>query len=186
MSRHVNFHAYHTKLKIYGNSLATLITLPQCLNSSKQRNDIPTLCNNFVCKWKGCNESFSPFQDYLDHVQHHLSTDYTYKRDIPGKRLTCLKRTAVDCLWDGCGKTVNNVYILRIHMRQHTREKFIACFNCGSSFASRKSLVQHHLRQFMTGELNYQLVEVELRLLKFQLVNFNVLTATNTILLHNC
>lgn len=153
--RHINYHAYHTKLKTYGHSLTTKITLPQCMNPSKQRNSIPDLPHDFICGWNNCNQAFSPVQDYLDHVQHHLNTDYTHKRDIPCRKMTYLHKTEVKCLWEGCGKICKNVYVLKTHVKQHTKEKYIACFHCGAMFVSKRILVHHNLRQFVTSKLNF-------------------------------
>ena len=168
---HLDFHAYHTRLKTFGLGLSNTISIPHCQNNSKLRNNIPLLNSEYVCYWSGCGEAYLKFHDYLEHVEYHLTSDYetgvcSTRHSRPN--LTDIK---VECKWDDCGmhsyrgfiwniclthsyllfivtgQTVPNIFQLKRHVRVHTKEKMIGCANCGKLFVSKPQYLDHCIRQ---------------------------------------
>lgn len=74
---------------------------------------------------------------YLYHVMIHM-------RDCPrGNRV----KDGVECKWTGCNSKYPSLYKLRDHMRCHTKEKIVACPDCGVTFASKAKFHAHCQRQ---------------------------------------
>lgn len=151
--RHLDYHAYHTRLKTFGLGLSNVISIPHCQNDSKFRNVIPKLPHDYVCYWAGCNEPYSKFYDFLEHVKYHLKAEY--ENGIPARRndRESLSDIKVDCKWDGCKRQLPNIFELKRHMKIHTNEKLIGCGNCGTLFATKPLYINHCVRQVVNREL---------------------------------
>jgi hypothetical protein len=161
ITRHINYHAYHTKLKTYGASLREIVKIPICKIDSRKRNEIQVQPNSYPCAWDDCTLTFESMQAFLDHVFSHAVLTYKFE-DKKVKR--------VKCLWLGCTATSelfffnsmfatnHSIFIaeranLRGHVdRAHVKEKVIACHNCGTLFTRKKSLIMHCQRQVDDGK----------------------------------
>jgi hypothetical protein len=152
--KHIDYHAYHTRLKTFGLGLANIISIPQCHNDEKSRNNIPSEISDYVCYWSGCGESYLKFHYYLEHVNYHLTFDYetetTSSRGNPLKR----QNIRVKCKWDGCGRSLLGIFELRRHMRTHTKEKMIGCAHCGTLFGTKPLYIKHCIRQVVNREIH--------------------------------
>lgn len=152
--RHLDYHAYHTRLKTFGLGLTNIINIPHCQNDSRFRNNIPSIPNDYVCCWSGCAEAYSKFYDYLEHVNYHLTFDY--ERGVCARRneRENLMNIKVVCKWDECERTLPHIFQLKRHMRIHTKEKLIGCANCGTLFTSKPLYIKHCIRQVVNRKLN--------------------------------
>jgi hypothetical protein len=63
ITRHINYHAYHTKLKTYGASLREIVKIPIC-----KRNEIQVQPTSYPCAWDDCTLTFESMQAFLDHL----------------------------------------------------------------------------------------------------------------------
>jgi hypothetical protein len=144
MERHINYHAYHTKLKTYGLGIRDFVKLPACRMDSRKRNDIPEQPTSYPCSWDECPLSFQEsIQDFLDHVFSHAASSFAFL----DKKIKDVK-----CLWLGCDAEIKRAK-LRAHIdATHVREKVIGCHNCGTLFVRRKGLVLHCQRQADDGK----------------------------------
>lgn len=145
---HVHYHAYHTKLKVHGASVHMLAKLPSCNNDSRARNTITNKQVTFRCDWADCNERFNKAMHFFHHVRNHMCDQFpANKRSMKG---------GVKCLWSLCKDThrvrCNGLY----HIKRHTTEREIACFNCGTCFYSRIKLANHHLRQVEISQRKFE------------------------------
>jgi uncharacterized C2H2 Zn-finger protein len=97
------------------------------------------------CQWEDCcGKCFNNYQLYLYHVLTHVENNPRGNKVAGG----------VQCLWKGCKGKYPSLYKLREHMRVHTKEKIIACPDCGSMFASNTKFHDHCKRQIpLEGEL---------------------------------
>ncbi|KAL7012723.1 hypothetical protein ACKWTF_015005 [Chironomus riparius] len=158
--RHLDYHAYHTKLKTFGFALVNIISVPVCQADSKFRNVIPSIPDNYFCHWNNCNETYTTFLDFIQHVNHHINDDFqtgstTWKfydrvklRDIP-----------VNCKWSGCeNKKLPNIFELKRHLKTHTNEKMVGCINCGHLFANKQLFINHCMRQ-VVGQRTFKCTE---------------------------
>lgn len=139
---HVNFHAFHAKIKCFGGNLLIRQKLPKCTLSGTGRNLIPELPESLVCCWNECNKKYDNPEFYFRHVETHCSE--------------CEPKGSVACLWDGCDGHFQGRNKLRDHVRSHTQEKLVACPNCGALFANRTKFLDHIKRQTPMDEQNYQ------------------------------
>lgn len=137
LSRHVDFHAYHTRLKNFGLGLGDVITIPNCLADSKFRNVIPDIPEDYLCDWNGCKSTFGRFMDYVDHVDEHLNHEYA----------GCDSSVRVKCLWADCERECYNTFALKRHIRTHTKMKMIGCPTCGHLYSNKTYFLEHSLRQ---------------------------------------
>lgn len=155
--RHLHYHAYHTTLKTFGYGLSQVVSLPICQGDSRLRNVIPELKNNYFCYWLGCNESYLIFTEYIDHVNHHIS-EYSTGSPWKGPNQVKVKDIRVVCHWEGCERTIANVFELKRHLRVHTQQKAIACPNCGHTFSTKLLLINHLVRQ-VVGQRTFKCPE---------------------------
>ncbi|XP_011154415.1 histone H4 transcription factor isoform X1 [Harpegnathos saltator] len=133
---HVNYHSYHTKLKSIGSNVRERIKLPKCRRDLDWKNIIETPPTH-LCRWEECLKVFINYQLYLYHVTVHVE-------ECPrGSRV----QNGVECKWTGCNGKYPNLYKLRDHMRCHTKEKIVACPDCGVMFASKTKFHIHCQRQ---------------------------------------
>jgi hypothetical protein len=135
--RHIDYHAYHTRLKTFGLGLTNIISIPHCQNDSKFRNVIPDIPDDYVCYWSGCSETYSKFQDFVEHITYHLTFDYENGVSASRNDRANLCDIKVKCKWDGCGRQLPNIFQLKRHMRSHSNEKLIGCANCGTLFTTK-------------------------------------------------
>lgn len=56
-------------------------------------------------------------------------------------------KDGVNCKWTGCNGKYPSLYKLRDHMKCHTKEKIVACPDCGATFASKTKFHTHCQRQ---------------------------------------
>lgn len=167
--RHLDYHAYHTRLKTFGLGLVNVISIPNCLADSKFRNVIPEIPNDYFCYWDGCLKSFTLIQEFIEHVNYHIVLDYETGRSSSGGASRKLVEIRADCSWDGCDKVLPNVFELKRHLKTHTKEKLIGCANCGSLFTNKPHFINHCIRQvvnrksivwwLLNGKLNFYFIE---------------------------
>lgn len=80
---------------------------------------------------------FTNYQMYLYHVTAHV-INCPHGNGVKNR---------VDCKWTGCTGKYNSLYKLREHLRRHTKEKIVACPDCGATFASNTKFHIHCQRQ---------------------------------------
>lgn len=153
--RHLDYHAYHTRLKTFGLGLQDLIAIPNCHGDSKFRNQIPEIPNDYFCYWKGCSKSFSKFNVFIEHVNYHLVLDYQTGTDAYRTGRDQLINIKVTCHWDECLKESPNVFQLKRHLKSHTKEKLIACANCGTCFINKPLFIDHCMRQVVASRKSF-------------------------------
>ncbi|XP_078036291.1 histone H4 transcription factor [Augochlora pura] len=136
ISRHVNYHGYHTKLKCIGSNIRSRVKLPKCRRDSEWKNvvDLPA---PLLCRWEECLKCFRNYQLYLYHVAAHI------EESPRGNKI----EGGLECKWTGCGSFYPSLHKLRDHMRRHTKEKMVACPDCGATFASNTKFLIHCKRQ---------------------------------------
>lgn len=134
--RHINYHAYHTKLKCIGSNVRGRTKLPKCRRDLEWKNIIDSPPPH-LCRWEECLKQFTNYQMYLYHVTVHMM-------NCPrGNRV----KDGVECKWTGCNGKYSSLHKLRDHMRCHTKEKIVACPDCGITFASKTKFHTHCQRQ---------------------------------------
>ncbi|XP_043255494.1 histone H4 transcription factor isoform X2 [Colletes gigas] len=145
ISRHVNYHAFHTKLKCVGSNIRSRIKLPKCHRDSGWKNviDIP---GPLLCRWEECLTHFRNYQLFIYHVVAHI------EESPRGKKV----KGGLECKWTGCDCMYANLYKLRDHMRHHTKEKIVACPDCGATFASNTKFHVHCKRQIPLDVQGFQ------------------------------
>jgi predicted RNA-binding Zn-ribbon protein involved in translation (DUF1610 family) len=148
ITRHVNFHSYHTKVKCIGSNIMARSKLPICKFDHSKRNMVPDLPNAFECRWGTCEQTFNNLQKYIDHVDGHVSY-------IPRGRKV---KGSVCCRWRGCiSKSMyDKITRLSDHVRSHTQEKLVGCPTCGGLFATRTKFHLHCTRQARKESQQYQ------------------------------
>lgn len=191
--RHVNYHAYHTKLKSIGSNVREKIKLPvsnkmcescfklliasirprritivpcsflmqKCRRDPDWKNIIETPSAH-LCRWEECLKVFTNYQMYLYHVTIHTEA-------CPrGNRV----QNGIECKWTGCSGKYPSLYKLRDHMRCHTKEKIVACPDCGAMFASKTKFHIHCQRQIPLEGINELITRLD-SLLYFCLSNLD-------------
>ncbi|XP_046431100.1 histone H4 transcription factor [Neodiprion fabricii] len=136
IAKHVNYHSYHTKLKCIGSNIRGRVKLPKCYQDQGLKNVIDQPLPQ-ICSWEECLKSFNNYQAYLWHVVTHIETNPRGNKVEGG----------VNCLWTGCNGNYKSLYKLREHVRCHTKEKMVACPDCGATFASNTKFHDHCKRQ---------------------------------------
>uniref|UniRef100_A0A2C9H6H5 C2H2-type domain-containing protein n=1 Tax=Anopheles minimus TaxID=112268 RepID=A0A2C9H6H5_9DIPT len=136
---HVHYHAYHTKLKVHGASMHMLLKMPSCNNDSRARNTIDKRPVTFRCEWGGCTERFNKAMHFFHHASNHLIDQFG-----PDKKSS---RVPLPCRWSLCKNTYQEMHEASHHIKAHTTEREIACYNCGTDFWSRVKFVDHCVRQ---------------------------------------
>lgn len=97
-----------------------------------------TTDENPLCKWDGCNESFTSLSSLGSHLTSHIKQQKTQNRSN--------KKSGYICKWEDCtrGAPFKGCYNLEHHLRyQHTGEKPFQCKYCPSSFAQRSDMSEH-------------------------------------------
>lgn len=143
MIRHLYIHAYHTKIKTNGADLCSAVKLPVCKMDSEHRNLIQEAKTDFFCHWGDCKESFVSIQNFFDHVKYHVILAYP--------AIVNPDQENIVCQWYRCDKTYKQQIHMQSHVLKHTKEKWIACYNCGAMFVSKYKLVDHLRRQMEGG-----------------------------------
>ncbi|VVC30930.1 Zinc finger C2H2-type [Cinara cedri] len=128
---HVNFHAYHTRLKCIGLAVLFHWEIPECKLNGDGFDILPDLPDEFKCDWENCNLTFECMQYYVYHVAQHLNNYSKFKNNN------------FICPWTDCTDQFTKRYRLVEHLRSHTQEKTCACPNCGTMFATYTKLKDH-------------------------------------------
>uniref|UniRef100_A0A2C9GWT1 C2H2-type domain-containing protein n=1 Tax=Anopheles funestus TaxID=62324 RepID=A0A2C9GWT1_ANOFN len=145
---HVHYHAYHTKLKVHGASIHMLMRLPSCTNDSRARNNISNRPHVFRCEWANCDERFNKAMDFFHHTKYHMMDMF-----VPGKKST---RKPVKCQWSLCKKSFTCMDAAKKHIRTHSTEREIACYNCGTMLWARVKYIDHCTRQLGMAHRKYK------------------------------
>ena len=53
--RHINYHAFHTKVKCHGRNMLLINNMKPCKMESSQRNILPDMSEPFQCEWRDCH-----------------------------------------------------------------------------------------------------------------------------------
>lgn len=151
--RHLDYHAYHMRLKTFGLGLVDIISVPNCQSDSKFRNVIPLIPNDYFCYWNSCSKNFTKYTEYLTHVSEHIDE---MKETIP--KLDKNEKSLdpkIPCQWDDCTYTSTRTFSLKRHLKCHTNEKMIGCANCGVLFVNKPLFIDHCVRQDI-NQRNFQ------------------------------
>ncbi|XP_039288637.1 histone H4 transcription factor-like isoform X2 [Nilaparvata lugens] len=140
---HVNFHAYHTKLKSIGRNVKDRTQMPECTFGKNNMNVLPEPPETLQCLWENCAYVSHNMLTYLKHVDIHADK-------------ICFRLGHSRCLWKDCGMNFANESKLKEHLRVHTHEKVCACPDCGAMFASNTKLLDHCTRQLPLQLQGYQ------------------------------
>ncbi|CAH1408122.1 unnamed protein product [Nezara viridula] len=142
ITRHIKYHAYLSGLKAFGKYVSETNELPPCLITSEYHvmnnvGDLP-----YICSWNDCSESCVGIQEFIDHVHHHI------------KWMT--KEDSMKCSWTDCESVFQKKAKLTDHIKTHTKEHFVACPNCGHTFANKTKFADHCLTQKPLEEHTFQ------------------------------
>lgn len=139
--RHVKYHAYHAELRALGSYVSKELNLPPCVIPNEFHVLNNTEDSPHVCQWSDCGESCLGIQEFIDHVQYHVrySTNMSFK-----------------CQWGDCGSDFPKRPKLLDHMKTHIKQHFIACPECGHTFANKTKFADHCLTQKPLEEHVYQ------------------------------
>lgn len=144
--RHVNYHSYHTKLKCYGAIARSKTKLPKCKRQYLGLS-IFDITKPQVCFWNDCLAVFNNYQFFVNHVRQHIENENPHGNHVKG---------GVKCQWDCCQSNCPSIYKLSDHIRCHTKEKVVACPDCGSLFASNTKFHDHCRRQISIEVQGFQ------------------------------
>lgn len=150
--RHINYHAYHTKIKSIGSSIMKRSNLPTCALDYAGRNLLPVLPARLNCEWEDCDFESNSFQNFIDHVQCHVIA-------LPkGKRNIYTKESDVKpiCEWRACNKQFGDGHKLKEHVRTHTQEKLVGCPVCGTQFSNKTKFYDHCKRQMANEKKGFK------------------------------
>ncbi|TRY70594.1 hypothetical protein TCAL_07329 [Tigriopus californicus] len=139
MIRHINYHAYHTKIKWLGRMAIEKAGLNRCNLDDHQRNCVPDVTMALKCGWVGCDmgvQEFEEVQKFYWHVDSHGEE----MRHVKGE---------IACQWADCQVKVGSASKLKGHLKTHSQERAVGCPNCGGLFASRFKLMDHCDRQIL-------------------------------------
>ncbi|XP_022256268.1 histone H4 transcription factor-like [Limulus polyphemus] len=149
LRRHVFFHAFHTKIKCFGQNFINRKKLPSCTLDHLSRNAIPELPNSLNCCWGNCENVYESPECFYRHVEEHAEE---YPRGNNPK-------DPVKCKWQECDAAFRSLYKLKEHLRSHTQERIMACPYCGGMFSSRSKLQDHIHRQVSNQDAPEEEVE---------------------------
>jgi uncharacterized C2H2 Zn-finger protein len=132
--RHVSFHPYHTYLKWKGLNYQISKGLPACVlipdpSCTSIFSENETKCNWTFQGGRLCGEIFDNVSSFYSHVADHV------------------KESSSICRWADCSFVTTSKWLLSDHMRVHTKEKIIACPNCGLLFSNNTKYKDHLNRQ---------------------------------------
>ncbi|CAI9722690.1 histone H4 transcription factor-like [Octopus vulgaris] len=136
-TRHVFFHAFHTKIKCIGSMLVKNLELHACTLDGQSCNLIPDLPECLQCGWTHCGAVYDNPEFFYRHVDFHADS-FPNGNNLKG---------GCACQWEGCDVNVKSKHKLREHLRSHTQQKLVACPNCGGLFSSRTKFFDHLERQ---------------------------------------
>lgn len=143
VTRHVNFHSYHTKVKFIGSLVCKREKLPECTYGGAGGNLVPDLPQPLQCLWNECPFTSNNPNIFYGHVQVH-------SLEIPNIKKATEKK--FQCLWQGCKTLVKNRDRISEHLRGHSKERVVACPICGVLYSSRMRLIDHIKRQISSEE----------------------------------
>ncbi|KOB71381.1 MBD2-interacting zinc finger protein [Operophtera brumata] len=154
MVRHMNYHAYHTRLLSIGFNGRATLKLLRCKKDSTRRNLLPPLLCDHQCMWTECTQTFNSIQKHIcswagcgaTFPRRVLLT--THCRSHTGERQIacyhcgqhfCNNRKLMDHLRRQCATQ----YLLDQHQRSHV--SMYACALCDMS-AQGPAALAHHVR----------------------------------------
>lgn len=152
VTRHVNFHSYHTKAKYVGALVCKSYKLPECNYGAAGVNLVPDLPKPLQCLWDDCTLTTNNPNTFFVHVTSH-------SLEIPSFREKhALKVNKFKCLWKGCKTEVKSEIRKRMaeHLRGHSKEREAACPTCGVLYSSRMRLIDHIKRQASEEYMTHQ------------------------------
>ena len=148
MIRHLNFHAFHTKIKAHGQNIWSSTKIQICTWSKEQRNVLPQLPEcDFMCQWEECDRGHEVFAEPIKfywHVQWHPEE---YRISKINHRQKVTKIGKVECRWANCTFKAGTISKLKEHVKSHSAERSVACPTCGGLFSSRSKFLDHCQRQ---------------------------------------
>ncbi|XP_044753060.1 histone H4 transcription factor-like [Coccinella septempunctata] len=141
--QHMSIHAYHDRLCNLGELAARRNSLPDCnLENTFTCSEVEDV---YKCEWDDCNLQLDTICNFLAHVKMHVNANP--RKDFKNK---------IKCEWKGCGNKYNLLYQLSKHMPVHTKDKYIACFTCGNTFASLVRFSDHRSKQIPIEKQYYK------------------------------
>ena len=172
ITRHINFHTFHTKLKFHGASVWKETGIEPCSIGTHQRNVIPELSEPLFCQWEGCsrmvpneasdendamekeNQFCEPLKFYWHVAWHSEEMRDTGKKDTNDGKQS--KHKMIPCRWKDCTSKVGTVSKLKDHLRVHSQERAVACPVCGGLFTNRSKFYDHCKRQAPESLQNFK------------------------------
>lgn len=165
ISRHVNFHAFHVKLKSYGSIVSEKKRLPvmnasvckvrfqhwYVMNYARLTMHYWKVISHFlhfhqICRFKIKKNLYKNFP--LNHLCEWENCQMTFSSvkqylDHIHKHIKKEGHKCFTCKWDGCEKVYSSSYNFRRHLQTHAKECVVACANCGSIFANLEMFYRH-------------------------------------------
>lgn len=155
--------ASKSKDKLNKNLVAiNLNFIQECSLDKQSRNLIPELPYKFECSWHRCEYNTDNPELFYRHIKEHINEVKENAKCAANKSKT-RKKTGIDkpskvtnenskmnCLWNDCKQVISNANRLAEHMRHHSQEKLVACYVCGSLFASFTKYIDHCSRSNAT------------------------------------
>ncbi|XP_043277110.1 histone H4 transcription factor isoform X2 [Venturia canescens] len=145
IARHVNYHSFHAKLQCIGTNIRSRINLPKCNHEISWKNIVNAQLPH-TCEWDNCLKVHRNYQLFLYHVFQHVECN-PRGNNVEG---------GIKCKWTGCKRKFPSVYKLKSHVRHHTKEKIVACPDCGVTFASNTKFHDHCRRQIPLDVQGFQ------------------------------
>eukprot|EP00794_Sanderia_malayensis_P014400 gene14400-15899_t len=171
-TRHVMFHAYHSRLKCLGAFEIILQGVNQCSLNVETPDLLPEVGEPFLCKWDTCGMNLLCPEKFYKHVEMHAYNagreDVMVVTEDNGKLYslpTCgqtVNGMAVQkllqsvCRWDGCSFLAKSAVKIKDHCRTHTGERQLACPTCGGFFSNKTKFIDHLTRQNTKLYENFQ------------------------------
>ncbi|XP_014276758.2 histone H4 transcription factor [Halyomorpha halys] len=140
--RHIKYHAYLSGLKALGKAVSEILELPPCLITSEHHVINNVGDDPYICSWDDCDISSVGIQEFIDHVHYHIKV--------------MDKKKLMKCLWTDCESAFQIRARLADHIKTHTKEHFVACPNCGHTFANKTKFSDHCLTQKPLEEHTFQ------------------------------
>eukprot|EP00795_Rhopilema_esculentum_P015510 gene15510-6773_t len=166
-TRHVMFHAYHSKLKCLGAFIVIAEKLRQCSFDVETQDLLPDLSDPFLCRWESCGLEFYCPDQFYRHVDMHgheahredvlvttgekvkAKNDGEFEEELEG--LTVQKMMQSVCRWEvnhvkcpHCDMTCPNPSALRSHLKfKHSLDRPFKCSMCDYSCKTKHDLQRH-------------------------------------------